>query len=108
MEELVDDLAAKLLERREEGNERSAVADYGDCFLGSIIASGRDGHKFLIDGQQRLTTLTLLLICLHHQLADPEQQGQLGHLIVSQKHGKRSFNGDIPERAAFHGDTVEE
>lgn len=98
--ELIDDLAVKFLESHEEGNERSAVADYGHYFLGSIIVSDKDGQKFIIDGQQRLTTLTLLLIFLHHKLGDAEQKGQIADLIFSQKFGKRSFNLDIPERAA--------
>lgn len=97
--ELLDDLAAKFLESHEEGNERSAVAEYGHYFLGSIIVSDKDGQKFIIDGQQRLTTLTLLLIFLHHRLVDAEQKGQIADLIFSQKFGKRSFNLDIPERA---------
>ncbi len=96
--ELIDDLASKFLESHEEGNERSAVAEYGHYFLGSIIVSDKDGQKYIIDGQQRLTTLALLLIFLQHQLADPEQKGQIADLIFSQKFGKRSFNLDIPER----------
>jgi hypothetical protein len=96
--ELIDDLAAKFLESHEEGDERSAVAEYGHYFLGSIIVSDKDGKNFVIDGQQRLTTLTLLLIFLHHRLTDPEQKGQISDLILSQKYGKRSFNLDIPER----------
>lgn len=98
--ELLDDLAAKFLESHEEGNERDAVADYAHYFLGSIIISDKDGQKFIIDGQQRLTTLTLLLIFLQHQLEDAEQEGQIADLIFSQKYGKRSFNLDIPERTA--------
>jgi uncharacterized protein with ParB-like and HNH nuclease domain len=98
--ELLDDLAAKFLESHEEGNERSAVADYGHYFLGSIIISEKEGQKFIIDGQQRLTTLTLLLNFLHHKLEDAEQKGQIADLISSQKYGKRSFNLDIPERTA--------
>lgn len=98
--ELIDDLADKFLESHEEGNERSAVADYGHYFLGSVIISDKEGQKFIIDGQQRLTTLTLLLIFLHHRLDDAEQKGQIADLIFSQKYGKRSFNLDIPERAA--------
>ncbi|MBV6522215.1 MAG: hypothetical protein MNPFHGCM_02361 [Gemmatimonadaceae bacterium] len=35
--ELIDDLTAKFHESHEHGNERSAVADYGLYFLGSII-----------------------------------------------------------------------
>lgn len=98
--ELIDDLAAKFLESYEPGHERDAVAAYGHYFLGSIIVSDKDGHKFIIDGQQRLTTLTLLLIFLQHQLDEEEQKGQIADLIFSQRFGKRSFNMDIPERAA--------
>lgn len=98
--ELIEDLAGKFFESYEEGHERSAVAEYGHYFLGSIIISDKDGQKFIIDGQQRLTTLTLLLIHLHHQLEDDEQKGQIADLIFSQKYGKRSFNLDIPERTA--------
>src|SRR6266571_965674 len=89
--ELLDDLADKFVASHEEGNERSDVADYGHYFLGSIIISDKDGQKFIIDGQQRLTTLTLLLIFLHHQLADAEQKAQISDLIFSQRFGARSF-----------------
>jgi hypothetical protein len=98
--ELLDDLAGKFLEYYEEGHERSAVADYGHYFLGSTIISDKEGQKFIIDGQQRLTTVTLLLIYLQHQVQDSEQKGQIADLIFSQKYGKRSFNLDIPERTA--------
>src|SRR6266516_7896092 len=98
--ELIDDLAAKFQESHEDSNDRSAVAEYSHYFLGSIIISDKDGQKFIIDGQQRLTTLTLLLIYLHHQLEDVEQKGQIADLVFSQKYGKRSFNLDIPERTA--------
>jgi hypothetical protein len=98
--ELIHDLTAKFHESHEPGNERSAVADYGHYFLGSIIVSDKDGQKVIIDGQQRLTTLTLILIFLHHRLQDADQKGQIAELVFSQKYGKRSFNLDIPERAA--------
>lgn len=62
--ELVDDLAAQFLQSHRQGNSRAAVAQYGNYFLGSIILSERDGQIFIVDGQQRLTTLTLLLLLL--------------------------------------------
>src|SRR5215813_4282407 len=96
--ELIGDLADKFLESHEADNERSAVADYGHYFLGSIIISDKDGQKFIIDGQQRLTTLTLVLIFLRHQLNDEEQKGQIADLIFSSRFGKRSFNLDVPDR----------
>ena len=43
--ELIDDLSAKFLESYEESHERSAVADYGHYFLGSIIISDKDGER---------------------------------------------------------------
>src|SRR5690348_6065471 len=66
--ELIDDLSEKFFESYEEGNERSEVESYGHYFLGSIIISDKDGRKFIIDGQQRLTSLTLLLMLLHRGL----------------------------------------
>jgi len=99
--ELIDDLANKFLESYEPEHERSAVADYGHYFLGSIIISDKDGQKFIIDGQQRLTTLSLVLIFLQRELAeDSEQRGQIADLIFSSKYGKRSFNLDVPDRTA--------
>lgn len=98
--ELLDDLTAKFLDSYEEGHERSHVEDYGHYFLGSIIVCNRDGQKFIIDGQQRLTTLTLLLIYFHNLLEDTEDKAQIAELIFSKKYGKRSFNLDVPERAS--------
>ena len=96
--ELIHDLASKFLESHQKDNERSAVAEYGHYFLGSIIVSNKDGRKFIIDGQQRLTTLTLLLIFLQRQLNDSDQKRQIAELIFSLRYGKRSFNLDVAER----------
>ena len=64
--ELIEDLTGRFLEDHDDSHEREAVASYGHYFLGSIVISAKNGHKFIIDGQQRLTTLTLLLIYLHN------------------------------------------
>ena len=111
--ELLDDLTDKFLENYEPGHERSAVERYGHYFLGSIIISDKEGQKFIIDGQQRLTTLTLLLIFLHRLLENSEQRAQVADLIFSQRFGKRSFNLDVAERTAcmdalYSGQTFEE
>lgn len=98
--ELIEDLSGKFRESYEDGNERSAVAEYGHYFLGSIIVSDKDGEKFIIDGQQRLTTLTLLMMFLQRRTPDEDQKAQVADLIFSQRYGKRSFNLDIPERSA--------
>ncbi|QZA33230.1 DUF262 domain-containing protein [Hydrogenibacillus sp. N12] len=98
--ELIKDLAEEFKESHRPGNDRSAVEHYHRYFLGSIIISNRDGKKFIVDGQQRLTTLTLLLIFLYRHLNDEEQKAQLADLIFSRRFGRRSFNLDIEERYA--------
>lgn len=111
--ELLNDLCDKFLESHEAGNERSAIENYGHYFLGSIIISDKDGRKFIIDGQQRLTSLTLLLIHIYDQLDDEDQKKEVANLIFSYKVGKRSFNLDVDERTAcmdalFTGQPFEE
>ncbi len=96
--ELIDDLATRFLESYEDGHERSAIERYGHYFLGSIIISDRNGQKFIIDGQQRLTTLTLLLIFLHNVQRDRPDHVALSELIFSEKYARRSFNLEVPER----------
>lgn len=98
VQELLDDLSARFLEDHQTGHERSQVEKYGHYFLGSIIISDRDGLKYIIDGQQRLTTLTLLLIYLHNHQKGRSDQVQLAELVYSEKFSRRSFNIDVPER----------
>lgn len=110
--ELLDDLSNKFRDSFESVHERSAVEQYGHYFLGSIIISDKGGQKFIIDGQQRLTTLTLLLIHLYRTLQDAELRGHVAELIFSQKFGKKSFNLDVPERtscmdALYNGDPMD-
>src|SRR5258706_2917151 len=62
--ELLEDLETKFLDNYEEGHSRIEVERYSHYFLVSVIVSNRDGKKFIIDGQQRLISLTILLIYL--------------------------------------------
>jgi len=47
--------------------------------------------KYIIDGQQRLTTITLLLIYIRHRINDEDQKANLLNLIYSYEYGKKSF-----------------
>ena len=96
--ELIEDLAGKFIEDYDPDHARNDVEGYGHYFLGSIIISEKDGQKFIIDGQQRMTSVTLLLIFLHRQLEDDQDKAQLKSLIFSQKYGSLSFNLEVPER----------
>lgn len=103
VQELLDDLAGEFLDDFDESHERTAVEKYGHYFLGSVIISHKNAQKFVVDGQQRLTTLTLLLIHLHHLIrdgADPEDAATVSGLIFSKKYGSLSFNLAVEERIA--------
>jgi hypothetical protein len=97
--ELLEDLTKRFLGDYQEGHSRKDVASYSPYFLGSIVISQRGDTRFLIDGQQRLTSLTLLLIHLHHSL-EPGEAAQIAPLISSVHYGEHSFNLDVPERNA--------
>ena len=68
--ELLNDLTDKFLDSYDSKHDRAKVEGYGHYFLGSIIISDKNGRKFIIDGQQRLTSLTLLLIYILRNLHD--------------------------------------
>lgn len=103
---LLDDLEIKFLSEYKEGHEPQKVQEYAHYFLGPIIISRRNGINSIVDGQQRLTTLTLLLIYLNNlQIATLKstsslRQVDIKSLIFSEKFGLKSFNIDVDERAA--------
>ncbi len=97
--ELLDDLSEVFLDYYDASHDRAAVQDYGHYFLGSAILSRRGNQTFIIDGQQRLTTLSLLLILLHNMQGDRPDKVKLDELIFSEKYGHKSFNIEVDERA---------
>jgi hypothetical protein len=93
--ELIDDLTEEFFEFYSNTDERSKVLEYGHYFMGSIVLTADDNA--IIDGQQRLTSLTLLLIYLYHQLEDEEERAEVLQLIYSKKAGTKTFNIHVPE-----------
>jgi len=99
--ELLDDLANRFLDDYREDHARKQVAGYGHYFLGSVIISYKDGKNYIVDGQQRLTTLTLLLIYLRNlSLERSVAITNVDELIYSEQFGEKSFNLQVDERAA--------
>ena len=99
--DLIDDLTSKFLDNYKAGDEPTQVTNYGHYFLGSIIINNAEGQRFIIDGQQRITTLTLLLIKLRRLLEDEGLTDQVTTLIYSLSFGEWGFNLDIPDRASI-------
>ena len=79
----------------------SEVMNYGYYYMGCIICTGGSPNK-IIDGQQRLTSLTLLLIYLDN--LQKEQTSKDGHIvqledmIYDDHFGQKCFNIDVDER----------
>jgi len=98
--ELIDDLAGRFLDEFDRSHERSSVSSYRPYFLGPIVTANRDGIRYLVDGQQRITTLSLLLIYIRGLLDEGfrEDAEALNSLIFSTAFGKKTFNIDVPER----------
>ncbi len=96
--ELIDDLTGKFLDSYVPSHSRHEVEGYGHYFLGSIVISHKRGKRFVVDGQQRLTTLTLLLIHLHRLQEDQDERVDVQNLVYSEKYGRKSFNLDVPDR----------
>ena len=97
--DLIGDLEIKFLNEYDEKDERDEVQHYEKYYLGSIIISMKDNKRSIIDGQQRLTSLTLLLIYLNNlqKLRDVEPV-PIEDLIFSTKYNKKSYNLNIEGR----------
>ena len=100
VEQLVQDLTDAFRENLRPDHTPEHVARYTPYFLGSIVLSDKGGVLSIIDGQQRLTSLTLLLIYISHEM---NRQGiqddtNLKTMIFSSSFGRKSFNIQIPER----------
>lgn len=96
--ELLDDLVGKFIDDYQPEHERKQVRQYGHYFLGSIIISKKDNGNYIVDGQQRLTTLTLLLIYLRNCQGDRSDKVHVDDLIYSEQYGEKSFNLHVPDR----------
>ena len=68
---LLDDIYYKFKEQYAKGGDldpckETVTAKYPWYYLNTYVTNVVDGRVYLVDGQQRLTTLSLILIKLHH------------------------------------------
>lgn len=107
LQELLDDFTRSFFNEFKDTHSNAQVATYRAYFLGPIVTHREGAVKYLVDGQQRMTTLSLLLAYLSH-IAEPDQKAELQSLVYSTSFGKKSFTIDVPERhdvmnAIFNG-----
>jgi len=71
--EALDDLTNAFRTSREDHGASRDPADHDRYFLGSIVISESAGTRFITDGQQRITTITLLLTAMYRRLQEGAQ-----------------------------------
>lgn len=98
IEQLINDLEIAFANNYNKSHDRSEVENYNSYYLGPIVISEKDGAFSIIDGQQRLTSLTLLLIYIHNLQKERKKPISIESLVRSEKYGKPSYNLKIDDR----------
>lgn len=96
MEQLLYDLDFCFFESYKVGDTEENVVSYKPYFLGPYIVYQKGNSCSLIDGQQRLTSLTLLLIYLMNNYEGTRDE--LRSMVYQKKFGKESYNLQIEDR----------
>ncbi|HHQ6628197.1 TPA: DUF262 domain-containing protein [Serratia fonticola] len=92
IEELITDLTSAFLNEYTPGDKRAQGDSYNNYYLGPFVISSKDGKRSIIDGQQRLTSLTLFLIYLHNLQKNLGVKEKIEPMIFSELRGSKSFN----------------
>ncbi len=98
IEQLVTDLTTAFLNEYTHGDPRKKGEEYNNYYLGPFVISEKDGTRSIIDGQQRLTSLTLLLIYLNNLQKEHGIDEDIKPMFLSRHRGQVSFNIQVDER----------
>lgn len=98
LQELLNDIQEAFLTSRKPNHGRRDVLGYEPYFLGTIITTQvAQGGKAIVDGQQRITTLALLL-CYAHRLQKKRPELDISPVDQSIRRkvaGQNEFNLDM-------------
>lgn len=101
MRTLLNDLYQRFRQNYNSLHDRGAVDIYEPYFLGPYVYHESNGITYLVDGQQRITTLHLLLLHLHRLLKEQgleDDVSRIDGLVSTTRHGKRAYAIDVDER----------
>ena len=99
---LISDLSSSFFNSYKVGDQLGKVRNYDCYYMGPIVLCDNEGEMSVVDGQQRLTSFTLLFIYLRHlqhefDLKDVSYR-ELNNYIFVQLNGRKSFSLDVPAR----------
>ena len=94
--QLIEDLQHAFQEFYDKNHEPDEVEQYGTYYMGPVVFSKNvQDQRTIVDGQQRLTSLTLLLIYLEHQQNDvvspDDRVEEIRPLIYTSRRRSRRF-----------------
>ena len=101
LEDLINDLSNAFLKCWNQDDTPESVRGYDPYFMGEIVLSLKKGERSaIIDGQQRITTFTLLLIYILQTFKDVNgfPRTDVENAIKSNDYGTPRFNLDIDIR----------
>ncbi len=98
IEQLVTDLSTAFLNEYTPGDTRESGEQYNNYYLGPFVISETEVARSIIDGQQRLTSLTLLFMYLNNLQGEFGINEDITPMLLSEYRGKESFNIDVNER----------
>lgn len=102
IEELLVDLERAFYANFDVEHNKVDASNYTIYYMGPIVLYEKDGINHIIDGQQRLTSLTLLLIFLNNlqkKVLEKDDWDEFDTLIYSKVLVEKTFNLEIPERS---------
>lgn len=103
IEDLIVDLERSFMANYSVEHTRDNVPDYDCYYMGPVVLYREKTTFVIVDGQQRLTSFTLLLIYLIHLQnevfkGNPKKVQNLDEYIFSQPFESETLNLEIPER----------
>lgn len=99
IEQLLIDLEASFLSNYTPSDTVQDVnGKYNSYYLGPVVICEKGNIRSIVDGQQRLTSITLLLIYLNNLQKDSQDPEEIIPLIYSKKGGRKTYNIEVPDR----------
>lgn len=103
IEDLLIDLERSFFANYNASHSRDDIPEYDCYYMGPIVLHRERSSYVIVDGQQRLTSFTLLLIYLSHLQkiyfsSNQKKIQKLDEYIYSQPYEKETFNLEIKER----------
>jgi len=101
LDDLITDLSTEFLKNWHQDDNEDSLDDYKIYFLGEVVLSIQsNSSSYIIDGQQRLTTLSLLFIYMIHHFSDAPgfSLSEAKQMVVSAYRNKNTLNLSISDR----------